>query len=687
MGVPRHRDRIAAVGTVLLAVVVPALLPGPASAAAAIRHPGLIDTHRVVGALVGTAPIVTASGRGGARSISEHLTTISSNLVTAHGEQVTKRGGTAPSIRQQPSKLSVKSGARATFVASANGSPTPTVHWQDSPDGRTWTAIKGADEPTYTFVATAKKEGYRFEAVFKNAAGSATTHAAKLTVISAPIVTLQPSAQSVESGQMASFIAGAAASPTPRVQWEMSTNGSSWTAIGGATTATYSFDATLAQSGEEFEAVFKNSLGQSRSHVATLTVTPAPVAPAVVTQPASGTVDAGATVSLTAAASGSPAPSVQWLASSNGSSWATVPGATSTTYSFAASADESGYQFEAVFTNVAGSATSSPATLTVDVVPTISAQPTAQTVSSGALATFSASATGAPTPSVQWELSTTDGTTWQSIPGATTTTLSFSATGQQSLDQFEAVFSNAAGSVTSAPAILTVTQGPTLSYASNWSGYAAYNSSSTTTTFTAVSSSWTVPTVSCSGTASAFAAEWVGIDGYSQGASSVEQDGTDTDCINGTPTYYAWFEMYGDENEFGGDEVELRPSADPVAPGDDVAASVGVVNNTWTLTLTDSSAGWSYATAVEFTAAELSAEWVLERPELCTSTCTLPALADFGSFTFTNAQATSTQGTGSIDVFVNAEIEMLGNTNNVLAAPGVLNASGTSFTDTWSGSS
>jgi hypothetical protein len=65
----------------------------------------------------------------------------------------------------------------------------------------------------------------------------------------------------------------------------------------------------------------------------------------------------------------------------------------------------------------------------------------------------------------------------------------------------------------------------------------------------------------------------------------------------------------------------------------------------------------------------------------------LTSLADFGTSDFTNAQATSTQGSGPIDVFANDEIDMLGNTNNVLAAPTFLNGAGTSFTDTWSGSS
>ena len=55
----------------------------------------------------------------------------------------------------------------------------------------------------------------------------------------------------------------------------------------------------------------------------------------------------------------------------------------------------------------------------------------------------------------------------------------------------------------------------------NWSGYADTGSS-----FSKVSSSWTEPSVTCSGRATQLAAFWVGIDGYS--SDSVEQDGTFT---------------------------------------------------------------------------------------------------------------------------------------------------------------
>ncbi len=89
-------------------------------------------------------------------------------------------------------------------------------------------------------------------------------------------------------------------------------------------------------------------------------------APSVTTHPSNQWTLAGATASFSAAASGSPSPTVQWQRSNdNGSTFNDITGATATTYSFAAGTSDDGAQFRAIFTNSAGSATTNVATLTV----------------------------------------------------------------------------------------------------------------------------------------------------------------------------------------------------------------------------------------------------------------------------------------------------------------------------------
>ncbi|MFM7833336.1 MAG: immunoglobulin domain-containing protein, partial [Planctomycetaceae bacterium] len=183
-------------------------------------------------------------------------------------------------------------------------------------------------------------------------------------------------------------------------------------------------------------------------------------APSITQNPSSQTVVAGNTSTLTASASGSPSPTVQWQVSTNsGTSWSDISGATSTTLSFTAAAGDNGNQYRAVFTNTAGSATSTAATLTVQYAPTVTTQPTSQTVLSGATVTFTAAASGNPTPTVKWQ--SNSGSGWADIAGATSVTYSFTAAAANNCVQYRAVFTNGIGSdATTNTATLTVQYAP-----------------------------------------------------------------------------------------------------------------------------------------------------------------------------------------------------------------------------------
>ena len=183
---------------------------------------------------------------------------------------------------------------------------------------------------------------------------------ASLTVTpkqSAPVITAQPVSQTVQSGQTATFTVTATGSPAPTYQWLL--NGSQ---IAGATNASYTTPAlTTANSGAIYTVAVTNSAGAVTSGSATLTVTPAPSAPVITVQPVSQTVQSGQTATFAVTATGSPAPTYQWLL--NGSQ---IGGATNASYTTPAlTTANSGAVYTVTVTNTAGSVTSSGATLTV----------------------------------------------------------------------------------------------------------------------------------------------------------------------------------------------------------------------------------------------------------------------------------------------------------------------------------
>ncbi|MEI7924102.1 MAG: hypothetical protein WCJ40_19505, partial [Planctomycetota bacterium] len=186
--------------------------------------------------------------------------------------------------------------------------------------------------------------------------------------------------------------------------------------------------------------------------------------PKVTTQPTGSTVTAGTPVNFTSAATGIPAPDVQWQVLAPGGSWSNITSATSPTYSFNSASGDNGNQYRAFFTNTYGNATSSPVILTVQFAPSINPQPSNATITDGQTATFTAAATGNPTPTVQWQVNTGSG--WADVTdgtGATTNSYTTAAlTSAASGYQYRALYSNSVtANVSTNAATVTVNAGAT----------------------------------------------------------------------------------------------------------------------------------------------------------------------------------------------------------------------------------
>jgi endoglucanase len=194
------------------------------------------------------------------------------------------------------------------------------------------------------------------------------------------------------------------------------------------------------------------------THSYVIDVAPAWAAPAITESPADVSVAPGTGVTLHAAATGNPVPTVQWQVLT-GTGWSDVPGATDRT--LALSGVTATHRYRAVFTGYGdATATTSAATVTVVVPPVVTPPvvtgiPHARTVRAGKTATFTATASGTPAPTVRWQVRIKGH--WKTIKGATRTSLVLKKV-KRGWDRraYRAVFTNAAGSVTTRAAVLKV---------------------------------------------------------------------------------------------------------------------------------------------------------------------------------------------------------------------------------------
>ncbi len=232
------------------------------------------------------------------------------------------------------------------------------------------------------------------------------------------------------------------------------------------------------------------------------------------------------------------------------------------------------------------------------------------------------------------------------------------------------------------PQLLATSQTHLANFTStNWSGYAVTGPAGSVTD---AKGSWTVPAIvgSCP-SSNQYSSFWVGIDGFS--SSTVEQTGTDSDCQNGTPTYYAWYEFYP--------HPLFIINGLTVRPGDTVSAEAKYAGGRFTVTITDVTKGQSFSKSAKVASAQRSsAEWIAEAPS--SSGGVLP-LADFGTAKFgldntgqANTNYATVSGTtaaiGSFGTNVQT-ITMVSNSGShaTKASPSNLSSDGTSFSVAW----
>src|SRR5216117_2190494 len=199
------------------------------------------------------------------------------------------------------------------------------------------------------------------------------------------------------------------------------------------------------------------------------------------------------------------------------------------------------------------------------------------------------------------------------------------------------------------------------SSSSNWSGYAANGG-----TFTSVTATWTVPTVSA--TSSGADATWIGIGGLS--SSDLIQAGTQAMVDgSGTVEYSSWIEMLPAPSR----NVPLSVSA-----GDSVTVTITQQSgNDWLIAMKNNTTNGTYNVTVQYDSSNSSAEWVQEAPSVGRG---LVSLDQFGAVQFSGASAVRDGKAMSLSALGAKAITMINAQGQPIAQPSTLSSDGSSFT-------
>src|SRR5579884_87829 len=174
-------------------------------------------------------------------------------------------------------------------------------------------------------------------------------------------------------------------------------------------------------------------------------------APTITSQPQSQSIPAGSNATFSVVAAGTAPLSYQWaLNGTNLTNSAHIIGATSTTLTVSNLVANDSGNYYVVVSNSHGSATSSNATLTVLVPPTITGQPQSLTTNGGSTVTLSATVSGSSPLFYQWQFNGTN------LSGATNATVTLSNVLDSQSGSYDLVVSNTWGGATSSNATLTV---------------------------------------------------------------------------------------------------------------------------------------------------------------------------------------------------------------------------------------
>jgi hypothetical protein len=350
----------------------------------------------------------------------------------------------APFVVTQPANQVVGVGGTASLTVVAGGSVPLSYLWRFN-----GTNLSGATNFTLTLADVQLTNAGNYSVRVTNSLGSITSSNALLTVLTPPAFTQSPTSSTNVAGSTASFVAAASGGMPLSYQWQKNglplNNGGK---VSGATTTSLNLTNVQDADVAGYALMVTNLAGSITSAPAMLVVLDPP---AITLEPTNEWILVRSNAVLVAAASGTAPLGCQW--SCNGTNLWDTPRLTGSqgsvlVISNAMVRDSGNYQV--VFTNSLGSATSSVAVLAVGVPPQIMTEPASHSAPLGCTVPFSVGAAGSKPLADQW---------WKDgslLTAQTTATLTVSNFQSADLGSYSVVVTNGFGSVTSSPAVLSV---------------------------------------------------------------------------------------------------------------------------------------------------------------------------------------------------------------------------------------
>jgi len=342
-----------------------------------------------------------------------------------------------PTIVTPPEDAEACTDEFVEFTVTADGTPPLEYEWYHNGE-----RIGGADGPALQVGPLTPSLAGTYFAVARNLCGDATTTAATLTVDEPPTVITPPQAQSPCAGETVVFTVEAGGTAPLSYQWRH--NGQP---IDGATDPNFTILAVQPPDAGAYDVEISNLCG---------VIICAPVALAVDTGPTIGLTPQDQTiceqdgVTFCVEAVGHGPLHYQWR--KDGEPIASAPDAACLSISSTSAGDAGAY--DVVVSDDCGSNTSTPAVLTVNLLPRVEEPPQPQATCEGAAATFSVVASGAEPLDYQWRRNGVE------IEGAIASTYTIAAVTLDDAASYDVVISNGCATATSAPAELTIRVAP-----------------------------------------------------------------------------------------------------------------------------------------------------------------------------------------------------------------------------------